>query len=192
MRLAYIEDDRDAREIFSRKLAGDGFHCETFDAAEEFLPVASPGRYDLLLIDIRLPKQDGVRLLKQLRQRGVYTPAVIMTAFNSVAYAREALNSGANYLLEKPFRYASLVKVIRRTVSAPRSLHDYVDRGLATLGLSAREAEIAQLVLKGLSNKEIAQVTRISEQTVKQHVGQIFEKARVTTRAEFFSFLFPV
>ncbi len=192
MKLAYVEDDRDAREIFSRKLAAGGFACEVFGTAEALLDVARPGRYDILLIDIQLPGDNGIRLLTQLRQRGVYTPAIIITAFNSVVYAREALNSGANYLLEKPFSCAALTKIIRKVVAAPQPLQDCLDRGLAALHLSTREAEIAQLLLKGLSNKEIAQVAQISEKTVKQHITQLFTKSDVASRAEFFSLMFPV
>jgi DNA-binding NarL/FixJ family response regulator len=63
---------------------------------------------------------------------------------------------------------------------------------LANLKLPKREEEIARFVLKGLSNKEIAQVAKISEQTVKQYVTQIFEKAQIKSRAEFFSYIFPI
>lgn len=192
MKLAYVEDDQDARVIFARKLAQEGFDCDAFGTAEDFVKVAAPGGYDLLLIDIRLPGADGVTLLKGLRQRGILTPAIIITAFNSLEYAREALNSGANYLLEKPFSCRSLVRVMHKVLASPQSLHDCVDRGLATLGLSKREEEVARLMLKGLSNKEIASATQISEKTVKQYITQIFEKAKVASRGEFFSYIFPV
>ena len=191
-KLAYVEDDVDARSIFVERLRKEGVACEAFDTAEAFLKIAAPGRYDLLLIDIRLPGRDGVELLGELRQRGVFTPAILITAFNSLEYAREALNSSANYLLEKPFSYQTLRRVIQKTFASPRPLQDCVDRGLATLGITKREEEIARLVLKGLSNKEIANVAQLSEKTVKQYLTQIFEKAKVASRGEFFSSIFPV
>ncbi len=192
MKLAYIEDDADARTLFIEQLTEEGFVCEGFGGAEEFLRVAAPGGYDLLIIDIRLPKMDGVKLLRRLREKGILPPAILITAFNSLDYAREALNSNANYLLEKPFSFATLTRVIARVLKAPRSLQDRVDRGLGTLALTKREAEIARLLLKGLSNKEIADIATISEPTVKQYVTQIFDKARVRSRGEFFSWIFPV
>lgn len=193
MKVAYVEDDRDARTIFSRKLAEEHTTCEAFGSAEDFLKIAAPGSYDLLLIDIRLPGCDGVKLLKQLRQRGVFTPAIIITAFNSLEHAREALNSGANYLLEKPFSFGALKRIIQKVVmSPPPSIHECVDRGLATLNLAKREEEVARFLLKGLSNKEIAEVTHLSEKTVKQYITQVFEKAKVASRSEFFSSIFPV
>ncbi len=192
MKLAYVEDDQDARNVFTRKFAQQGIECHTFDTAEDFLQVASPGGYDALLIDIRLPGQNGVKLLQELRQRGIFTPAVLMTAFNSLEYARDALNSGANYLLEKPFSFRSLTRVLHKVLASPQSLHECVDRGLATLGLSKREGEVARLVLKGLSNKDIATTVHIAEKTVKQYMTQLFEKAGVASRGEFFSLIFPV
>ena len=192
MKLAYVEDDLDTRTIFTRQLAQEGFACDAFGTAEEFSKVAVPGGYDLLLIDIRLPGADGVKLLQGLRQRGVLTPAILVTAFNSLEYAREALNTGANYLLEKPFSFGALVRVMQKVLASPTSLQDCVDRGLATLGLSKREGDVALLMLKGLSNKEIAQATQISEKTVKQYITQIFQKADVSSRSEFFSCIFPV
>ncbi len=192
MNIAYIEDDADARTLLSEQLEEIGFHCAGFSSAEEFLKIVSAGAYDLLILDIRLPALDGVKLLRRLREKNIFTPAILITAFNSVDYSREALNSSANYLLEKPFSFATLLRVIRKVVASPRSLQDCVDRGLATLHLTKREVDVARLLLKGLSNKEIAEMVGISEPTIKQHLTQIFEKARLNTRSEFFSYIFPV
>ena len=133
-----------------------------------------------------------MELLTALRRQNVFTPAILITAFNNVGYARDALNASANYLLEKPFSFATLRRVIDKVIGSPRSLQDCVDRGLSTLHLSPREDEVARLLLKGLSNKEIADVATLSELTVKQYVSQIFEKAHVTSRGELFSYIFPV
>ncbi len=192
MKLAYIEDDVDARTIFARKLSEEGFPCEVFGSAEEFLKVADPGGHDVLIVDIRLPGRNGVELLKDLRARNVFTPAILITAFNSLDYAHQALNASASYLLEKPFSFASLIRVIRKVLASPQSLQACFDRGLAVLQLTGREDEVARLVLKGLSNKEIASTISIAEKTVKQYITQIFQKARVASRAEFFSSIFPI
>ena len=183
MKLAYIEDDVDARTIFARKLSEEQLPCEAFGSAEEFLKVVNPGSHDLLIVDIRLPGRNGVELLKVLRERQVFTPAILITAFNSLDYAHQALNATASYLLEKPFSFASLIRVIRKVLAAPQPLQACVDRGLAVLRLTDREDEVARLVLKGLSNKEIASTLSIAEKTVKQYRTQIFQKAHVASRA---------
>ncbi len=192
MKLAYIEDDRDARTIFVRKLSEEGLPCEAFGSAEEFLKVATPGSYDLLIVDIRLPGKNGVTLLKDLRAREIFTPAILITAFNSLDYAHQALNASASYLLEKPFLFSSLNRVIRKVLASPQPLQACFDRGLAVLRLTGRENDVARLVLKGLSNKEIASTMSIAEKTVKQYITQIFQKASVASRAEFFSSIFPI
>ena len=191
MKLAYVDDDTDARSIVTRKLNEAGHPCDVFGTAEELLLVIVAGTYDCLIIDIRLPGCSGIALLKALRERGVFTSAILITAFNSVEYSRDALNASANYLLEKPFSFVALTTVIKNVLAEPHSLQECVDRGLALLDLTSRENELARLMLKGLSNKEIAQLVRISEKTVKQHISQLFEKARVASRAEFFSSIFP-
>lgn len=192
MKLAYVEDDQDLRTLYADRFTQARYACETFANAEELLKVAAPGRYDLLLLDIKLPGMSGVQLLKILRRRGIFTPAILMTAFNNVEYAREALNASANYLLEKPFSFAQLRRLAEKIVSSPSSLQDCVDRGLARLRLAKREEEVAMLLLKGFSNKDIADIARITEPTVKQYFVQIFQKANVKSRAEFFSYIFPV
>ena len=191
MKIAYIEDDVDSRTLFTHRLKSEGFQCDCFKTGEEFLKIAVPGGYDLLFIDIRLPDCDGIQLLRQLRKLKVFTPVILVTAFDTLEYARDALNSGANYLLEKPFTFTLLKKLIYKVVKSPQPLQDRVDRGLATFTLSEREAEVARLVLKGLANKEIANSLTISEKTVRQHITQIFEKAKVSSRGEFFSSIFP-
>ena len=81
---------------------------EFFTHLSQVERVMAAGTYDCLVIDIRLPGRSGISLLQELRARGIFTPAILITAFNSVEYSREALNANANYLLEKPFSFAAL------------------------------------------------------------------------------------
>lgn len=192
MKIAYVEDDADARMIFAQKLAAQGIACDVFGDAESALPRMTPGAYDVWVIDIRLPGRSGVSLLQALRARHIDTPCVLITAFNSLEYTREALNASAHYLIEKPFSFQALRRVLDKVAAEPRSLQHCLDRGLAQLGLTGREEEIARLLLKGLSNAEIAEMAGITERTVKQFVSQIFAKAEVASRAELFSLIFPV
>ena len=191
MKIAYVEDDEDARNIFARKFKTDAIDCDIYPDAESALSKIRAGSYDILIVDIRLRGLSGIQLLHQLRQLEIHTPCILITAFNSLEYAREALNSSANYLLEKPFTYKSLREVIKKILETPRSLQHCVDRGLATLNLTEREEQIARYLLKGLSNAEIASLLSLSEKTVKQYITQIFEKGDIASRAEFFSFIFP-
>lgn len=192
MKIAYVEDDKDSGGIFTKKLKADGIGCDIFETAEEALSRIEAGSYDILVVDIRLPRMSGVELLHELRNRKIHTPCILITAFNSLDYAREAFKSSANYLLEKPFSYKTLRDIIYKVFETPGTLQHCVDRGLALLNLTVREEEIARYILKGLSNAETARILSISEKTVKQYITQIFEKAEVTSRSELFSYIFPV
>lgn len=192
MKIGYVEDDRDARQIFGERLQSQGHSCSFFDRAEELLEAITPGAFDVLITDIRLPGISGIDLIRKLRGRSIQTPCILITAFNSLEHARDALNASANYLLEKPFKFESLMKAIQKVTTENLSVQHCADRGLAELQLTERESEIARLLLKGLSNAEIADILRISEKTVKQYLTQVFLKANVSGRGEFFSSIFPV
>lgn len=192
MKIAYVEDDHDAREIFKERLLAEKHSCALFDTGEALLEAITPGAFDVLIVDIRLPGLSGIELIRKLRGRSIQTPCILITAFNSLEHARDALNASANYLLEKPFRFDALMKALRKVTTENLSVQHCADRGLEELRLTERENEIARLLLKGLSNSEIASILRISEKTVKQYLTQIFQKANVTSRSEFFSSIFPV
>jgi DNA-binding NarL/FixJ family response regulator len=192
VKIAYVEDDIDARNIFSRKLAERGFECRLFDNSEALLEEIGPGSFDVLVVDILLGGISGIELLAKIRGRGIETPCILITAFNRLEYARDALNANANYLLEKPFDFNALLEAIRKVCAAGVSVQHCVNRGLAELALTPRETDIARLVLKGLSNLEIARNLHLSEKTVKQYLSQIYDKAQVGGRSEFFSSIFPV
>ncbi len=192
MKIAYIEDDIDARDIFASKFKQDQIQCDVFTSAEESESEIHKGNYDALIIDIMLPGITGVQFLSKLRKQEIHIPSIIITAFNSQEHAKDALNSNACYLLEKPFSYQTLLKIVKQTIQTPSSIQHCVDRGLTQLNLTPRESEIAHYLLKGLSNAELANNFSLSEKTVKQYITQIFEKANVSSRAEFFSYIFPV
>ena len=191
LKAVLVENDKDALLVFSKKMRLDGIECDAFTSAEDAEKAVTPGSHDVLVLDIKLPGASGVELLERFRGKGVYTPAILITAFSSKQYAVQALNANANYLLEKPFTYEALKRVMRQVVERPSSIPYLMDRGLEKLGLTERETDVARFLLKGLSNAEIARVTSLSEKTVKQHLTQIFQKAGVASRGEFFSHIFP-
>ena len=75
--------------------------------------------------------------------------------------------------------------------SAPGDVSHWVDRALAHAGLTDKERIVARHVLKGMTSQEIADLEANSEKTIRQHVTRIYEKCGVTSRAEFFHFVFP-
>jgi DNA-binding NarL/FixJ family response regulator len=119
-------------------------------------------------------------------------PVVMVTAFADVDKVKAALNLGASHLLEKPFRLADLLAVLDRLVAARPDAASAVREAFARARLTAREAEIALLALKGLSSPEIAHVLGMSDKTVRQHLSRVYEKHGVGSRGELVHVLFPI
>ena len=189
-----VEDDRDARESLSRSLRRDGVACLTAASVGEALAAARRAPFlDAVVTDVVLGSDDhgGLRLIGELKAIGVRAPIVLITAFAALDKVKAGLNEGASYLLEKPFRAAELLDVLRRVTSEPKDIGYLVERALAGAGLTDKEQSIARLILKGLSSVEIARLEGNSDKTVRQHITRIYQKCEVSSRPELFHFVFP-
>lgn len=194
LRILLVEDEADARELTVRGLARHGFAaegaCDGLDALDRLA-----GGWDAVVTDLRMPRLDGLQLLGELRTRLPGAVRVVITSFGDKDSVLASLNSGADYLLEKPFTVRQLADLLNRLL-AERSEAGEVDqlfaRRLATLPLTPREREMVVLVLKGLANKEIADALGIGEQTVKNALAAVYGKLGVASRGQLFHHVFPV
>jgi DNA-binding NarL/FixJ family response regulator len=189
-----VEDEQDAREALSRVLQTEGYACVSAGSADEDLQAAKSSKFiDVVVTDIVLGDSgpDGIDLIPALRERGVRAPVVLVTAFADSPRLKRALLAGVAYLIEKPFRARALLAILDRLWQEPYDLAHLVDRALSRAGLTDKEAEVARLLLKGLSNEEIASATSNSDKTIRQHVTALYRKAGVSSRAEFFHLVFP-
>jgi DNA-binding NarL/FixJ family response regulator len=188
-----VEDDADARLGLARALQRAGIGCIEAADVETAIAQVATAVFDIAILDLVLGDDDGggLAVLTALRGAGRSTPAVIITAFADVDRLKRALNLGASFLLEKPFRGADLVETVRKLLGDERDLGRLVTEAIARSGLTDREAEIARLVLKGLPSLEIATVLGSSDKTVRQHISRIYEKCGVSSRPELFHYVFP-
>jgi len=113
VKILYVEDDPTARSYIRRGLTESGFAVDVAEDGARGLELASTGAYDLLLLDVNLPERDGFELLRSLRDDGVTTPALFLSARSEVADRIRGLNLGADDYLPKPFAFAELVARIR-------------------------------------------------------------------------------
>jgi DNA-binding NarL/FixJ family response regulator len=188
-----IEDERDTREMLSRALERAGWRCVAAGSAQEALERArAAGFVDMVVSDVVLARDDqgGLRLMSDLRAAGVRAPVVVITAYADVEKVKLALNRGAAYLLEKPFRASELVEVIERLSSTGGDLGHAIDRVFARAHLTEKERSVARHLLDGLSSTEIAEAENNSPKTIRQHVSQIYAKCGVGSRAEFFRLVY--
>jgi DNA-binding NarL/FixJ family response regulator len=189
-----VEDEVDSREALARALTRAGYTCFAVGSADEARAVAA-GETDLdaAVLDVKLGADDlaGVLLVKPLREAFPGLAVVVITAFANLDTVKRALNDGAAYLMEKPFASADLLAVLGRVLAERDDTSHLVERCLRRAKLTEKEAEVARLVLKGLPSAEVADVLRISDKTVRQHLSQVYTKCGVASRAELFHHVFP-
>lgn len=191
MKLLLVEDEIEARDALARSLSRAKYEVRVASSVDEALPHID---VDLAVIDVKLgdDERGGLRVLEALRARSPRAPVVMVTAFADVDRVKTALNLGASHLLEKPFRAKELLAVLDRLLAAHPDPASSVRDSFARARLTAREAEVALLALKGLSSPEIAQVLGMSDKTVRQHLSRVYEKHGVASRGELVHLLFPI
>ena len=158
------------------------------------IPRLSP---DVVLLDIRLPRKNGLQVLQELARKGPVPPTLILTTFDDDALLLEALRSGARGFLLKDVTFEQLTGAIRTvaaggsliqpalTARAIRSLSESPARfesAEAPEPLTQREREVLRLFSAGMSNREIGHALGVVEGTVKNHVHNILQKLGVRDR----------
>src|SRR6202140_1900534 len=188
-----VEDEADARTVLSRRLEAFGWTWLPHPSAQSALEEPDLRYVEAVVADVVVGegRLSGIDLIGELRKRDARAPVVLVTAFADQQRVKAALNGGASYLLEKPFTTEALRGVPDKVASIDVDLGRLVDRALSRARLTRKEAEVARLVLKGLSSAEIGQMMGNSEKTIKQHLTQVSPKLRVAGRAEFFHLVFP-
>ena len=109
MHILLIEDDLEAAQYLEKGLRESGFTCEHAPDGREGLFRATEGRYDLIIADRMLPHLDGLAMLSALRQKGVGTPVLILSALGTVDDRVQGLRAGGDDYLTKPFAFSELL-----------------------------------------------------------------------------------
>ena len=113
MRLLLIEDEPTLRESVAKKLRRSGYETDDCGDGEAALELLAAERYDLVLLDLNLPKVDGMTVLRTLRRTDLETPVLILSARSEISDKVEGLDAGANDYLAKPFHLAELEARVR-------------------------------------------------------------------------------
>jgi DNA-binding NarL/FixJ family response regulator len=158
------------------------------DAETALARVAQGEKPDLVLLDLQLPGMDGFAALAALRRDHPDVPVVVLSASENPARARAALERGASGFIPKSSRGAVLLSALRLVLSGGIYVPQLVLNGAAAAeraaALTDRQLEVLRLLARGLTNREIADVLKISEGTVKSHAKRLFEALDVTNRTE--------
>jgi two-component system copper resistance phosphate regulon response regulator CusR len=128
MKILVIEDDRTVGHYVKRGLEEHHFQTDLVDEGMEGLRLASGGRYDLVVLDLRLPGMNGLEVLRTLRDRGLTTPILVLTAQDAVDFKVQALRSGADDYVTKPFAFEELLARVEALGRRPQTIRDPVLR----------------------------------------------------------------
>ncbi len=167
--------------------ANDGLEC--LDFLEKVVP-------QVVLLDIDMPKMNGLEVLQKIKEKKIEVKVIILTVHNEIEYLIKAVNIGIDGYMIKDSESSELRKAIFQVIDG----ETYIQPSLIPLlksrilerdkdeikieKLTKRELEILKLLSIGLYNKEIGEKLNISERTVKNHVSNIFRKIDVTDRTQ--------
>jgi two-component system copper resistance phosphate regulon response regulator CusR len=117
-----VEDDRTVGQFVRRGLEEAGMHVEVVGDGPEGLARASAGEFDLVVLDLRLPGLPGAEVLRTMRDRGVTTPVLVLTAQDAVESKVQALRIGADDYVTKPFAFEELLARVEAVARRPKSI----------------------------------------------------------------------
>ncbi|MCC2673308.1 MAG: two component transcriptional regulator, winged helix family [Ramlibacter sp.] len=180
MRLLLIEDDVDLRQGLKRQLEADGYRVDEAADGEEGLFLAREYPFDLAIVDLGLPKLNGLAIVQRLRAEGRATPILILTARGTWQDKVVGLEAGADDYLVKPFEYPELAARLKALLR--RSLKATTD--VLTLGPVSIDFSTQAVRLAGEPLELTAYEYRLLEYLVR-------ERERVVTKQELSDYLYP-
>jgi NarL family two-component system response regulator LiaR len=143
---------------------------------------------DIVLMDLKMPQLNGADATMQIRATNPDVKILILTTFGTSAEFKKAMDCGASGALLKNSSQAEIINAIREVMSGKCVMNYEIQHGIEELKsvpkMSQRQLEILNLVAKGFSNKEIADILGVSLETVKDHIKKILVRMGVSSRTE--------
>jgi FixJ family two-component response regulator len=183
-----VDDDSTVRKALARLFRSLGMQVETFASAREFLTHTRSDGPACLILDVRLPGENGLLMQQVLHTNGGCPPIIFLTGYGTIPMCVRAMKQGAVDFLQKPVDEDALLAAVATALEQDQRLRDHqrtcaaVQQRVATL--TPREREVMALMITGLLNKEIAFALGTSEKTIKAHRARIKEKMQALSLAE--------
>ena len=193
-----VDDHLLMREGIRKLLEYDGT-IKVIDEAsdgEECIKKIEASAPEVLLLDINMPKKNGIEVLQEIKEKNIDVKVLILTVHNEIEYLLKAVDIGADGYILKDSESVELKRAIR----ALKEGESYIQPKLVPVlnnrlmardidkdkvdSLTGRELEVLIQVANGMFNKEIANALNISERTVKNHISNIFKKIDVSDRTQ--------
>lgn len=175
MRILVVEDDRRIARAIKQGLEQEAYAVDVcYDGDDGYLTAQEEEAYDLIVMDVMLPGRSGLNVSRQLRQQGIATPILLLTAKDQPADVVSGLDSGADDYLAKPFSFEVLLARIRALLRRPKSTAGQVlEVADLSLSPSSKRVERSGQVLN-LSTKEYALL-----EYLMRHRGQVLSKNNI-------------
>jgi two-component system copper resistance phosphate regulon response regulator CusR len=174
MKLLVVEDEPKTAAYLQKGLQESGFVLDIVGNGEDGLHLAKNSHYDLIILDVMLPRRDGWSVLSELRQSGSATPVLFLTARDSVQDRVRGLENGADDYLVKPFAFSELLARVRSLLRrGPGRQSDQLNVGDLTIDFRRHRAERAGKKLD-LTPKEFALLSLLA-----RHSGEVLSRTLI-------------
>jgi len=187
-----IDDDASFRGAMERRLKHAGYEVATYASAQHLLDrLPSESVPGCLLLDVQIPGLGGPELQSRLSELGSTLPVIFLTGYPDIPTTVRAIKAGANDFLTKPVSSDELFQAIERAIAhhevtfGLKSKLNMVRTRIATL--TPRERQVFELVVRGKTNKQVANTLGATERTIKAHRQRVMEKMQVQSLAELVS-----
>jgi two-component system response regulator FixJ len=187
--LVYLVDDEFAvRDSLALLIESTGQTVRSFASAEALLNNYDPEQPGCLLLDVRMPSMSGLELQGELLRKEISIPIIFISGHAGIPDSAKAFRAGAVDFLEKPFDNEILLErieeAIKKDIASREQFVEHCEIQDRLNHLTVREQEVLFLIVKGLSNKEMARILDISNRTVEAHRASVMEKMHVNSLAE--------
>jgi len=187
-----VDDDASFRSAIERRLKKAGYAVSTYPSAQDLLDhLPNESESGCILLDVRIPGLSGPELQGRLSEIGSILPIVFLTGYADVQTTVRAIKAGAEDVLTKPVSSEELLGAVERALAnhqAARSQRNKLDVVLAYIArLTPRERQVLDLVIRGNTNKQVANKLGATERTIKAHRHRVMEKLQVQSLAELVS-----
>jgi FixJ family two-component response regulator len=180
-----IDDDASMRKAISRILNEHGYLVEEFSSGESFLENLRERSPAVILLDMEMPKINGIEIQRRLILRGIKTPIIFVSGHSHQQQIVDSMKYGAIDFIFKPFQLDNLLLVISKAIQKDEKnywlLQEEKEIVKAYKTLTKREKEVCRFLINGLLSKQIAKELEISNATVKVHKGRVMEKLKVNS-----------
>lgn len=175
-----VDDDPAIRDSLTLMIEQENIAVNSFADAESFLKVCQTMRLGCVIIDIRMPKMDGMQLQDELTKRNILLPVIFLTGHGDIPMSVRAIKAGAVDFLTKPVTREKLLASVRSAIRVSEKIlsenSDHEDALSRLADLTDRERDVVALAIQGYPNKEIARRLGISHRTVEIHKSKIMHK----------------